>query len=217
MYLCPLNQKGEVMIHPNMKAGPEPFLNASAPYREDVVVCVESIFTCYWLADLCAREGIAFVLGHVLYMKAIHGGKAKTDKIDAHKIAVLLRGGMLLQASVYLAELRASSDRLRRRMSLMRTRAERLAHNQQTHRQDNLPVLGKKLAYKVNRDGVAERFPDPAVRKRLEGNLTLIDTYDRRLTDLERDLVKTAETHDAQTCSRLRSIPGIGNICALVL
>ena len=28
-------------------------------------------------------------------MKAIHGGKAKNDKIDAHKIAVLLRGGML--------------------------------------------------------------------------------------------------------------------------
>jgi hypothetical protein len=28
-------------------------------------------------------------------MKAIHGGKAQTEKIDAHKIAVLLRGGML--------------------------------------------------------------------------------------------------------------------------
>ena len=28
-------------------------------------------------------------------MKAIHGGKAKNDKIDAHKIAVLLRGGMI--------------------------------------------------------------------------------------------------------------------------
>ena len=26
-------------------------------------------------------------------MKAIHGGKAKNDRIDAHKIAVLLRGG----------------------------------------------------------------------------------------------------------------------------
>lgn len=41
------------------------------------------------------KEGIAFVLGHALYMKAIHGGKAKNDKIDAHKIAVLLRGGLL--------------------------------------------------------------------------------------------------------------------------
>ena len=36
-----------------------------------------------------------FVRGHALSMQAIHGGKAKNDKIDAHKIAVLLRGGML--------------------------------------------------------------------------------------------------------------------------
>jgi hypothetical protein len=28
-------------------------------------------------------------------MKALHGGKAKNGKIDAHKIAVLLRGGRL--------------------------------------------------------------------------------------------------------------------------
>jgi hypothetical protein len=33
-------------------------------------------------------------------MKAIHGGKAKHDQIDAQKIAVLRRGGLLPQASV---------------------------------------------------------------------------------------------------------------------
>jgi len=56
--------------------------------------------TWYWLADLCVREGIFFVLGYALYMKAIHGGKAKNDRIDAQKVAVLLRGGMLPQAYV---------------------------------------------------------------------------------------------------------------------
>jgi transposase len=106
MYLCILNQDGEIMMHRNMKAAPEPFLKTIAPYREDLVVCVECLFTWYWLADLCAREEIAFVLGHALYMKAIHGGKAKNDTIDAHKIAVLLRGGMLPQAYVYPAEMR---------------------------------------------------------------------------------------------------------------
>ncbi len=98
MYLCILNQDGEILEHRNMKAAPEPFLKAIAPYREELVVCVECIFTWDWLADLCAREGMPFVLGHALYMKAIHGGKAKNDTIDAHKIAVLLRGGMLPQA-----------------------------------------------------------------------------------------------------------------------
>lgn len=73
---------------------PEAFLRILAPYRGDLIVGVECIFTWYWLADLCAKEGITFVLGHALYRKAIHGGKAKNDKLDAHKNAILLRDGM---------------------------------------------------------------------------------------------------------------------------
>ena len=217
MYVCVLNQDGEVLLHRDMQAAPGPFLKALASYREDLVVCVACLFTWYWLADLCAQEGIPFVLGHALYMKAIHGGKAKHDRIDAHNIAVLLRGGMLPQASGYPAGMRATRDLLRRRMHLTRTRAELLAHIQHTNSQYNLPEIGKKLAYKANRDGVAERFPGAAVQKSIALDLTLIDTYDRLLTDLELDLVRTAKAHDAQTFYRLRSIPGVGKILALVL
>jgi transposase len=217
MYLCILNQDGEILVHRNMPAGPEPFLKAVAPYREDLVVCVECIFTWYWLADLCAREEIPFVLGHALYMKAIHGGKAKNDKIDAQKIAVLLRGGMLPQAYVYPAAMRATRDLLRRRMHLMRKRAELLGHIQNTNSQYNLPEIGKKIAYKANRDGVAERFVDPAVQKSIDVDLALIDHYDRLLRDMELTILKTAKQHDANTLYLLRTVPGIGEILSLVL
>ena len=217
MYLCVLNQDGEVLLHRDMKAAPGPFLQAIAPYREDVVVCVECIFTWYWLADLCTHEGIPFVLGHALYMKAIHGGKAKNDRIDAHKIAVLLRGGMITQAYVYPAEMRATRDLLRRRMSLTRKRAELLTHVQNTNSQYNLPAIGKKIAYKANRDGVAERFPDPAVQKSIDVDLTLIGHYDELLRDLELDLVTAAKQHGANALYLLRTVPGIGKILSLVL
>jgi hypothetical protein len=59
-----------------------------------------------------------FVLGHVFSMTAIHGGEAETDTINAQKIAVLLRGGMLPQTSVDPADRRATRDLLRRRMHL---------------------------------------------------------------------------------------------------
>jgi transposase len=98
MYVCIVNDAGEILVHRHMKAAPEPFLKAVAPSRDGLVVAVECLFTWYWLADLCAQAGIPFVLGHALYMKAIHGGKAKHDTIDSHKIAALLRGGMLPQA-----------------------------------------------------------------------------------------------------------------------
>jgi hypothetical protein len=95
MYVCLLSHEGAMLVHRNMKAAPDPFLKVIAPYRDGLVIAVECLFTCYWLADLCAPEQIPFVLGHALYMQAIHGGKAKNDTIDSQKIATLLRGGML--------------------------------------------------------------------------------------------------------------------------
>jgi transposase len=217
MYVCILSHDGEILVHRNMKAAPEPFLRAIAPYRDGLVVAVECIFTWYWLADLCAAEGLPFVLGHALYMKAIHGGKAKSDKIDSHKIAALLRGGMLPQAYVYPVQMRATRDLLRRRTHLMRKRADLLAHVQNTNSQYNLPELGKKLAYKANREGVAERFADPAVQKNIEVDLALITYYDQLLNDLELSITKTAKQHDANTLYLLQTVPGIGTVLSLVL
>lgn len=217
MYVCILKQDGEMMVHRDMKASPDTFLKAIAPYRDGIVVAVECMFTWYWLADLCAQEGIPFVLGHALYMKAIHGGKAKNDRIDAHKIAVLLRGGMLPQAYVYPANMRATRDLLRRRMYLMRQRAELLTHIQNTNSQYNLPEIGKKIAYKANRDGVAERFPDPAVQKSIEVDLALIGHYDHLLRNMELSILQTAKQHHTNTLYLLRTVPGIGEILSLVL
>ena len=63
MYVCIVSHDGDMLLHRNMKAAPAPFLQAVAPYRDGLVVAVECIFTWYWLADLCAAEGIPFVLG----------------------------------------------------------------------------------------------------------------------------------------------------------
>jgi transposase len=217
MYLCILDQEGNTMFHRNCKTTPDDFLRAIHPYREDVVVAVECMFVWYWLADLCSREAIPFVLGHALYMKAIHGGKSKNDKIDSKKIAALLRGGTLPVAYVYPATMRSTRDLLRRRNHLMQKRSELLAHIQNTNSQYNLPEFGKKIAYKANRDGVTDHFPDPSVQKSIEVNLQLIDSYDRLLTELELYIVKQAKGHNVQSFYLLRSIPGIGKILSLIL
>jgi len=217
MYLCILDAHGEILLHRNCKATPEAFLAAVGPFRDDLVVAVECIFTWYWLADLCAAEGIAFVLGHALYMKAIHGGKAKNDRIDAHKIAVLLRGGMLPQAHVYPKAMRATRDLLRRRNHLMRKRADLLAHIQNTASQYNLPPLGQRVDRKGERATIPAHFPDPVVRRSIELDLALIAHYDTLLKTLEQELALMAKAHDAFAYHLLRSIPGVGRILTLVL
>jgi transposase len=217
MYVCILDRDGNILVHKNMKTDPKRLLRIIKPYRDDIVVAVECMFAWYWVADLCAKENIHFVLGHALYMKAIHGGKAKNDRIDAHKIAALLRGGMFPMAYVYPSEMRSTRDLMRRRNHLMRKRAELLAHIQNTNSQYNLPVIGKKIAYKANREGVAEHFADPSVQKSIQVNLALIDFYDQLLAELELFISKSARKHDVNTYYRLRSMPGIGKILALVI
>ena len=217
MYLCVLSHDGKTLLHKNLPTDPDVFLNAIAPFREDLVVAVECIFTWYWLADLCAQEGIAFVLGHALYMKAIHGGKAKNDRIDALKIATLLRGGMLPQAYVYPAEMRSTRDLLRRRLFWVRQRGQLLAHIQNTHHQYNLPTPKARLAYRKNREGVAEHFADSAASESVSSDIELAEHYDSLITKLELYLCRQTKLHDQDNFYRLRSIPGIGKVLAMTI
>ena len=82
-YVCITDASGTILFHGNLKAAPEPFTSVTEPYRGNLAVAVVCMFSWYWLADLCGQLGITFVLGHALYMKAIHGGKVKNDKIDS--------------------------------------------------------------------------------------------------------------------------------------
>ena len=171
MYVCVLDQGGQTVVHRNIPARPEPLLELLAPYRRDVVVAAECTFSWYWLADCCANEQIPFVLSHALYMKAIHGGKARNDKIDSKKIAGLLRGGLLPQAYVYPARMREMRDLLRRRTYVVRKRAEALSHVQNTNSQYNLPPLPGRLAHKVfmRESGKAMAFVQKRERKHGKG------------------------------------------------
>jgi transposase len=175
------------------------------------------MFAWYWLADLCREEKIEFVLGHALYMKAVHGGKAKSDKIDAHKIAVLLRGGMFPLAYVYPPEMRATRDLLRRRNFFVRKRAELMAHIQNTGIQYNLPPLGIDLTCEESRHEVAQLFPNPEVKKSIEIDVAMIDAYDDVLKVLEPNIEKTARQHNKHALTLLRSIHGVGKVLGLVM
>lgn len=217
MHVCVVNQAGETLVHQNLAAGPGRFLALVRPYRQNLVIGVECMFAWYWLSDLCQSEQIPFVLGHALYMKAIHGGKTKNDKIDSEKIARLLRGGMFPQAYAYPKEMRATRDLLRRRMMLMHARAEAIAHVQNTVSQYNLPALAKKLSFAANREGVAEHFSDDSVRRMVSSDLALMDHLDEQLQGIELYLVRHAKVDDPLVFQLLQSVPGIGKILALVL
>ncbi len=217
LYVCIIDHDGEILVHKNIKANADALMRLIKPYLEGLVIGVECMFSWYWIADFCEDNGIDFVLGHALYMKAIHGGKAKNDRIDSLKIATLLRGGMFPLAYVYPRAMRPTRDLMRRRMHMMRKRAELLAHIQNTNSQYNLPKIGKNLRYAFNREGIAERFAHPSSRKSIELDLNLIGFYDEQLGKIEWHINRCAKEADYQSLMILKSVPGIGPILSLVM
>jgi len=210
---------GEIVLHRNFPANPEAFLKAVAPYKESLVVGCECTYSWYWLADVCQKEGIEFVLGHALYMKAIHGAKSKNDKIDSEKLARLLRGGMFPLAYVYPEEMRATRDLMRRRLFFVQKRSELMAHVQMTHHQYNLTAPKKSLVYRGNRNELELNFKDPSTNRMLESDLKMIEHYSEEIEKLEWFIPKTAKQNEnnALLLALLQSVPGIGDILSLTL
>lgn len=218
LYVHVLDDKGTTRLEQDVPASPAAVLDARKPYRAGLVVGCECMFAWYWLADLCERESIPFVLGHALAMKLIHGGKAKNDKLDARKIAGRLKGGFFPMAYVYPKAKRDTRALLRRRSFFVRQRAQLIAHIQNTNSQYNLPPFPKTLTYKGNRSTeIAERFEHPSTQLSITADLKLIESYDEPIADLETHLRKAAKVDDPATYGFLKTVPGIGEIRGLVM
>ena len=218
MYACVVDQSGKKLLHRNFKTRQsEKLFEKLEAYGTDVIVGCESTFNWYWLCDACEEKKIPFILGHALYLKAIHGGKVKSDKIDSEKLARLLRGGNFAVSYAYPKDWRSTRDLLRRRGHLVNRRGETLAHIQIVNHQQNLPAFPKRLHYKTNRKDIAKRFDDPAVAFSIQTDVDMLDAYDAAIRKLEKFLEQSAKVHDANVFYLLKTIPGVGKIIAMTL
>ena len=214
MYVCVINNLGEPVFHKNMICSTENLELVTNTFGKDIVIGVECIFTWYWIADFCAENGIDFALGHALYMKAIHGGKTKSEKI-----ANMLRGGMFPIAYAYPKAKRAVRDLLRRRLFFVRQRAELSVHLQNTNHQYNInePLTSSRMRSETYRNTIPEKLNDPATLKMVNADLFMFQAYHDIITKLEFQIEDMMEIQDPYSFSLLRSIPGLGFILPLTI
>ena len=218
MYACVVDQAGQKLLHRNFKTRQaDQFFEQIQQFGSDIVIGCESTFNWYWLADACHERKLAFILGHALYLKAIHGGKVKNDKLDSEKLALLLRGGNFATAYVYPKELRATRALLRRRTHLVRLKAQTLTHLQIVNHQHNFEPFEKKITYKSNRIGIDELFDDPSVKASVGLDVRLADFLQDEIRKLELHIEQSAKVDNPQSLFRLQTIPGVGRILALTM
>lgn len=83
MYPCVLSHDGGVLPEQDPRCDPALFLRAIEPYGRTFLSPWSASSPGTGSAGRCAREHIPFVPVHAPCMKAIHGGKATNDRINA--------------------------------------------------------------------------------------------------------------------------------------
>jgi len=212
MYICLMDRQGNKLVHTNIRNNDfEFFLKLVEPYRHDLTVCAECMFGWYWLADACQAAGLTFVLAHALYLKAIHGGKNKNDRIDSEKIAHLLRTNLIPPAYVYPADKRPLRALLRQRTYFVWQRSDLLARIQSHQLAHNRPVLRQS---RPNRDPWEQRLlahEDHPVRQlALQNEMAMIRHFDAQISALEEQLHRLTKESAPRDYALLQSVPGIG-------
>lgn len=220
MYMCVMDQRGKKLIHTNIRGNDFAyFLEQVKPYRGDLTVVCECTFNWPWLADACADAEIEFVLGHALYLRAIHGGKNKNDRIDSEKLAHLLRSNLIPPAYVYPRERRPVRNLLRRRTSFVWKRAALLSHlSSQVHVVNEEPI--GQCQHRVRErwyEKMRPLFDDALMKTAVEADMYMVKEFDKVIDRLERAVHKYTKANRCRDYNLLKTIPGIGPILALTI
>ena len=219
MYVCLMDRQGKKLVHTNIKNNDfKFFLKLIGPYKHDLTVCCECMFGWYWLADACQAAHLTFVLAHALYLKAIHGGKNKNDRIDSEKLAHLLRSNLIPPSYVYPADKRPLRALLRQRLFFVWRRAELLAriHSHQLAQNRTPPKQTRS-----NRDPWEEALlaaEDHPVRQiALKNDLAMIRHFDHQIAQLEEELKRLTKKMAFRDYALIQTVPGIGENLGLTI
>jgi len=217
MYICVMNKQGDILLHRNLRTEFREFKRKVHKFLPDLSVGVESTYNYYWLADACKHDGIPFYLGHAYYMKTIHGGKKKNDKLDSRKLADLLRSNHFPLAYAYPDDLRPARDLLRRRHRYAAIRAEAYTHIQTTFHQNGKTIHPSAVKDKKQRHLLSDEFKEQSIRNTIEADLDMICFLDPKIQSLELLIRQTARGNDQIAINILRSIPGVGDMLSLII
>jgi transposase len=179
-------------------------------------VAIEASGTWWWLVDLLEQLGHRPVLSNPKQTKAIAAARLKNDRVDAERLALLLRGDLLPTVWIPPAALREARELVRHRIQLVWLRGVIRNRLQAMLARRNLPPTSGKSWLTQRGQRELQQLPLPEAPSRIrEDCAALLPTLDAQIRRLDVDLV-TRWGQDPRV-QRLMTIPGIGPFIAIVL
>ena len=197
---------------------PEHLIQVIANYAP-CQVAFEATMNWGWLYDLLEEiPGVTrIVMANPLHVRLIAAAQIKTDKIDARKLATLLRADLLPASHIPDKATRARKEVLRQRTFLVRERTKvRNRIHRLLGRQHGLAMpqvsdlFGKKGMIALRKLVLGE--PDATL---LSQHLELLELLGRQIRDLEKQIALDGAKDEATQW--LSSMPGIGVVLGNVL
>lgn len=191
------------------------FQRLPAPSR----TVLEACWNWGWLYDLLHElAGVeSVVLSHPGKTRLIAEAQIKTDRLDAEKLATLLRGNLVAEAHASSPAVRARKYVLRQRVYWvrMRTRLRNRVHALLARQRQLEPPACTDLFGKKGLQWLRTlRLPAPDGLL-LQQSLAGFDQLTIQIKELERAIL--AENQDDAAFGRLQTLPGVGSILAAVI
>jgi transposase len=199
-YLTTVDHSGAIVKQENLKNVAHNFVQYFNSIPGEHKTTVESTMTWYWLNDLLTSINIPLVLAHAKYVKAIAYAKVKTDKVDSHTLAQLLRLNFIPAAHKISNENRLLRDALRARLKIVQ-------------RHTSVTNSMHLLLAKYNYDSPTQFSSIPKFQYE---QLTEVEVLlNAQMLDLEKQLYPYLIPND--DIQRLLWIPGIGKMNAFTI
>lgn len=188
-----------------------PFLSEN---KTAVEAIVESTYGWYWLGEELESAKIPYVLAHPKKVHDLLKGR-KTDKTDSKALADLYRTNLLPEAYIPTVEERNFRELLRFRFQLVQQRGTMQRRLRDILAKQNIECEYADILCKSAKEWLRSqefRFP---YKEEINTILNLCETLDKDIAVYTQKV--EAQSKDNPTAKLLESIPGIGNILALLL
>lgn len=209
-----LNEEGQLVMQAVLRTEAAAILGFIAGVRGRLRVTFEESTHAAWLHDLL-RSRVAELLVCNPRKNALLKSGNKSDRIDARKLAELLRGGMLSpvyhgqSSTLTIKELGRTYTTLTQDTTRVMSRLKAL------YRGQAIPSDGKKLYTRRRRQEWLEQLKHPGQRYRAQSLFAQFDQLQILRRQVRRDLIAECRKHTITPV--LKSIPYLGPIRSAVL
>jgi transposase len=186
------------------------------PYRSEVAgVVVESTYNWYWLVDGLKAAGFEVKLANTVAMRRYDGLKHSGDEDDAAHLAHLLRLGILPTGYIHPPAERALRDLARKRIQLVRSRTQQVLAVENIMAREWGSRLSSNAIKRLPVEGVDTLGLVADVALAVKSNVAIIVALNQEIERLESRLLEGVKLRPEYAL--LKSIPGIGEVLAIVI